>query len=347
VGSTVTGSGAAPRYTSLSRFTDPANRRALLDSLPSEPLAICEVASDQTIHHNLLGYYRISVAQQRQMARVRPPRLADLLTALSEREPHTLTRGRRPEQRIIGACVLESHLLAGMLRYRNIPARVRAGYFKGVMDDPATTLPFWREALSAKEASAEARREDPSKWALELDEFTRRQIALDHRIEHWVCEYWAGAESGWRLLDANTAFLRAHSGIEVPPQLPRRYFEYPFEAWRKSRSDPRFDPDQYAEDPQDGRSHIRSQMLSDFFSLLNHDVAGVYEPDAESTRFIKERRFSDLAASELGELDRMADLLSSDPTVDQLVTFYRAPSTVRLDAAEKDPYSFLHRPEEG
>lgn len=114
----------------------------------------------------------------------------------------------------------------------------------------------------------------PEKWLKVNHDETRHQVAINKCLEHWVAEYWDGKQRQWRLLDANYTLLKAMSGIELGHVLPRRYFEYSYESWQKMRIEADFNPDQYAEWPQDGRSHIRSQLLWDFYSLLNHDSAG-------------------------------------------------------------------------
>jgi hypothetical protein len=170
----------------------------------------------------------------------------------------------------------------------------------------------------------------------------RQQIEVDKHIEHWICEYWEKNEERWRLLDANDTFLEASSDIHVGFFLPKKHYEFAFEAWQKMRSTEDFNPYQYAEEPQDGRSHIRSQMLLDFYCLLNHDMAGFDDQSGDVMKFIKRKRYEDASTDELKELDALAELLAQCPTTDELVEFYRRSKTLRLEAAEKDPYSFVY-----
>ncbi|MCP4298658.1 MAG: hypothetical protein GY786_23975, partial [Proteobacteria bacterium] len=128
---------------------------------------------------------------------------------------------------------------------------------------------------------------------------------------------------------------------EVGFHLPETYFQHAFEAWKKMRSEKNFNPDQYRESEQDGRSHIRAQLLWDFFSLLNHDLAGIGQPSRDSYIFIKEKRYEEASNQVLEELDKLASLLSQDPTKDELVAFYHRCKTLKLEAVEKDPYSFV------
>jgi hypothetical protein len=330
------------RYKSFSRFTDPKDHSAMLDQLPQNALGIADAAKQLTIHHNLLAYFGVPNTKWKQMKRVWPPRVRDLLHALGQTGPGDLYGPRQPEQRIIGACMMESHLLAGMLRYRQIAVKIRAGYFKDVyVTDPEHTVMFWENALRERNVEGDLLKENPQKWKEEIDQFTRGQIDNNHYIEHWLCEYWDPVGEKWRLLDANDTFLQAHSNIEVGYQLPEKHFEYAWEAWQKMRKGDGFNPDQYAEEPQDGRSHIRSQMLWDYFSLLNHDIAGYDEPTQEALHLIKKRTYDELSPLELEELDMLAALLSRGPTVEELVSFYRQSTTLRLENVEKDPYSFV------
>jgi hypothetical protein len=102
-----------------------------------------------------------------------------------------------------------------------------------------------------------------------------------------------------------------------------------------------FNPDQYQEYPQDGHSHIRSQMLLDFFCLLNHDMAGFEDQSGDVMNFIKRKTYADSSPEELEELDMLAELLSQNPTKDELVAFYKNSKTLRIEEVEKDPHSFV------
>jgi hypothetical protein len=332
---------------------------ALLDGLPQDVVGICQIAQQQTIHHNLLSYFGIPPAVWSQMRRVRPPRARDVLQALAEMAPYNLYDERLPGLRVVGACVLESHLLACLLRARGIPVRVRAGYFKDTRVNGEHVVRFWEQVARAK-GEAQAREEiieladlqpagaaavdEPLQQNEQIEEakaWTHRQNAVNHAIEHWICEYWDGEQQAWRLLDANPTFLKAHGDIDVGFHLPRRHFEYAHEAWTRMRSSPTYESDQHAEDPQDGRSHIRSQLLCDFYSLLHHDVLGIAEPSEEVWPWLKQTTYKQLTADELRELDLLADLLARDPSVDELVALYAATPTLHCHSAEADPDSFL------
>jgi len=206
---------------------------------------------------------------------------------------------------VVGACFLESHFLAGLLRYRRFETRVRAGYFRGIRGNAEHVVAFWRRV-------AAGRGREPD------DAYTRAQNDVDHRIEHWACEVREDGE--WTVVDADTDFLREHSGMEVPIRLP--YFEHAHEAWRELRGGA--PPARYAEEPGRGVEHVRRQLLLDFFSLLNHDLADL-----------------DPLVLEDDGYDRLAGVLARDPGVDALVALYRATPELRLRSAEADPYTFV------
>jgi hypothetical protein len=330
-------------YASFSRLTDPKDYSFMLSRLPDDPAAIAAIAKQQTIHHNLLAYFNVPPGARPGMQQ-RLRGTSNVLRALSATGPRNLYDPRAPEQRVIGACFLESHLLAGMMRYKHIPVRLRAGYFKDIRD-PAHhehILEFWEKNLEQKRMNAGLLDTDPQEWKRQVDAYSASKNAINHYIEHWIAQYWDADQKRWRLLDANDTFLLAHSGMHVGFHLPPEHFQFAHEAWKKMRTDPAFNPRQYEEDPLDGRSHIRMQMLSDFYTLLNHDGAGGASDEESDRQFLRERTYRDLSREELAELDALAALLAGDPPVHELVRFYRSSRTLHIKGAESDRYSFVY-----
>jgi hypothetical protein len=300
------------RYVSLSRFTDPGGHAFLLDDVPDDVRGILDAASRQVVRPDQRARLGISRERWKKMREVWPPRVADVLKALKVAAPHNLRDDRPPGQRVVGTGVLRSYLLAAMLRYRLIPARVRAG--------SAGELPADSPGLAGAEqnrGSGEAETEktvDPGRYS-----------------DRWACECWDGKSRRWRLLDVGT--LSADAG----------QFEYAAEAWKRMRRAENVYSEVLDEGSRDYRSRLRSQLLRDFASLLNHDLAGCDAQSAEARKFLEERAYSDLSNRELDELDRLAELLASDPGVEELVAFYRKSATLRLESAESDPYSYVYR----
>lgn len=57
------------------------------------------------------------------------------------------------------------------------------------MTQPPVILAFWEPALAAEGFREELLPENPTQWKPEIDEFTRKQRAVDPHIEHWICGY--------------------------------------------------------------------------------------------------------------------------------------------------------------
>jgi hypothetical protein len=276
-------------YSGPSRLTDPGESVHLLDALPVDLDGICAFGRERTMHHNLAAARGLPAAE---FARIWPPALPDMLKA---------------REVVIGACVLESYLLAGLLRHRGFEVRVRAGYFRNVRKHPEHVLGFWRRVATGKGRAPD-------------DEYTRRQNAVDHRIEHWLCE--VREDGNWIFVDANTDSLAEHSGMEVGIRLPPRHFEHAHEAWFELQAGA--PPERYAEEPGRGVEHVRRQLLQDFFSLLNHDLAGVDELQCGDQTY-----------------EALAGALARGGDVNELIALYRRVPDLHLASAEADPFSFL------
>lgn len=126
------------RYISVSSQTQIIGYEKMLNTLPNDPLSIAEIASKQMIHQNNLGAFNITNNNRTPF----PPNFSNILDKLEELEPYKLSLERNLVNRLIGACVTESYFLAGLLRYRDIPVRIRAGYFKNINQNPDHIIVF-------------------------------------------------------------------------------------------------------------------------------------------------------------------------------------------------------------
>ena len=109
------------------------------------------------------------------------------------------------------------------------------------------------------------------------------------------------------------------------------------------RDNPDFNDGRYAEPPQTGRSHIRSQMLSDFFSLLNHDLEYWRDLSLElyGLSFVEQRSYDELSDTELEELDKLAVVMSGNPSINELVRFYLEAGTMQSSGLDQGSYCFV------
>lgn len=308
------------RYVCLSRFTDPKSFASLLDDLPDDVRGILDAAGRQVVRPDQRSRFGISREEWKKMREVWPPRVANVLKVLKEAAPHNLLDARPAERRVVGTCVLRSYLLAAMLRYRLIPARVRAGS----VSDSAADSPGSADAAKKQSDSESDKRSE-----------------VGHYFDRWACECWDGKSGRWKLLDVGVAEDRGRA--DGVPAADGGHFEYAADAWKRMRRGDNVYSEVAEEGPGDYRSRLRRQLLRDFASLLNHDLAGCDAASEEARKFVEERAYSDLSNRELHELDRLAELLSSDPGVEELVTFYRKSPTLRMESAENDPYSYVFR----
>lgn len=327
-------------YASASSQTRLICNEEMLNSLPNDPLAIAEIASKQMIHNNNIQAFNIA-NDGKSVRTPFPPNFSNILATLGKIEPFALSLDRTPENRLIGACISESYFLAGLLRFKNIPVRVRAGYFKNINENSDHIIDFWEQVARYRGYNQELLEEDPLAWKVNQNSYNQSQLDADHHIEHWICEYWNNEKKQWILLDANKDFLKLSSQIEVGYELPKKYFEYAHEAWLAMRSNKDYNPEMHEEYPQDGRSHIRSQLLVDFYNLLNHDLSCYSDIDLSSRQFVKEKTYEELSEEEILELDDLAHFLLNNPPIGELIKFYNESKTLKIESVKMDEFSFI------
>ena len=328
------------QYTTLSRFTDPGAYSFMLDGIPDDVNEMCKLVKNLSIHYNLQYYYGIDSISNDPNRNVWSPGIEEFLANIQAASNGELFRKRTAREKICGSCVKDAYLLSGMLRHENKKARIRAGFFKDVREDTARVMQFWDKVSKTKAKISSYSEEETMEWMALNRKLTRMQNLNKHYIEHWICEYWDENSKSWILLDPNNLFLKYHSGIEIGFKLPYKHFEFAHNAWIHMRKETNFNEASYSEDIQDGRSHIRSQLLWDFYSLLNHDLAGYGSRNRDIYNFILKRKYDELSENEFRELDKLAYLLSRNAEVDELVRFYYNTYTLRIDELETDPYSF-------
>jgi len=265
--------------------------------------------------------------------------IKDILDTLKVKGDSILGINRELKDRIFGACTKESIFSTSMLRAKAIPARIRVGYFTNLYSGEKA-LEFWRNVNNYANTTPHD--------SAQFDEYTLYMKSVNKSIEHWVTEYWDKEKQEWRIIDIRPEYLHSY-GLDVDYHLPDEYFEFAHEAWQKINN-PEFINDAYSEGELDGKSHIRYQMLMDFYSLLNHDVPGIFDDNGKDIsgsennneiKFLK-KRYDDLNEIEIEELDDLAALLDKKPSVDELIEFYNNSSTLKINSIENDQYSFIY-----
>ena len=116
-------------YRQFSPFTDPGEYAYLYKNLPDSLPELCKLIRSQFIHPFAeLPQYREQIPKERWNEMMNYPTVKSILKGLVTYNPAGLIYNRKPEDRLVLGCPQNAILLASVLKYRGIPARVRCGH---------------------------------------------------------------------------------------------------------------------------------------------------------------------------------------------------------------------------
>jgi sulfatase modifying factor 1 len=116
-------------YRQFSPFTDPGEYTYLYKNLPDSLPELCKLIRSQFIHPFAeLPNYREQIPKERWNEMMNYPTVKSILKGLVNSNPAGLIYNRKPEDRLVLGCPQNAILLASILKYRGVPARVRAGH---------------------------------------------------------------------------------------------------------------------------------------------------------------------------------------------------------------------------
>ena len=116
-------------YRQYSSFTDPREYKHLYANLPDSLPELCQLIKSQTIHPFAeLPMYRDQIPKERWNEFAQYPTVKSVLEGLVSHDSRGLVKDRKPKDRLVLGCRENSILLASVLKYRGIPARVRYGH---------------------------------------------------------------------------------------------------------------------------------------------------------------------------------------------------------------------------
>ena len=116
-------------YRQYSPFTDPGEYACLYKNLPDSLPELCKLIRSQFIHPFAeLPQYREQIPKERWNEMINYPTVKSILKGLVTSNPAGLIYNRKPEDRLVLGCPQSAILLASILKYRGIPARVRCGH---------------------------------------------------------------------------------------------------------------------------------------------------------------------------------------------------------------------------
>jgi len=115
-------------YRQYSEYTDPGEYTYLYEGLPDSLQELCRLIKSQYINPIELHMYGDKIPQERLNDIMKYPTVKSALEGLLSYDSSGLVQDRIPENRLILICRDNSILLASILKYRGIPARVRYGF---------------------------------------------------------------------------------------------------------------------------------------------------------------------------------------------------------------------------
>ncbi len=123
-------------YRQYSPFTDPGDYKRLYENLPDSLPELCSLIKSQFIHpYAELPEYHDLIPKERWNESLKYATVKSILEGLLSHDSRGLVKDRKPENRLVLACRENAILLASILKYRGIPARVRGGYATYLIPD--------------------------------------------------------------------------------------------------------------------------------------------------------------------------------------------------------------------
>ncbi|MBN1349024.1 SUMF1/EgtB/PvdO family nonheme iron enzyme [candidate division KSB1 bacterium] len=123
-------------YRQYSTYTNPGEYAYLYKNLPDSLPALCSLIKSQFIHaYAELPKYRELIPKERGDETLKYPTVKSILKGLLSYDSAGLVKTRKPKDRLVLICRHNAILLASILKYRGIPARVRGGYATYIIPD--------------------------------------------------------------------------------------------------------------------------------------------------------------------------------------------------------------------
>ncbi len=166
-------------YRQYSGYTDPGTYVYLFENLPESLEDLCNLITAQFIHPFAeLPQYRDVIPEERWNEFHQYPTVQAILKGLLSHDSRGLALDRKPADRLVLICQQNSILLASIMKYRGIPARVRYGHATYLMP-----------GFHASHAVCEVWNEKEKRWMLvdpttTMVDFSREKF--DFSNEAWL-----------------------------------------------------------------------------------------------------------------------------------------------------------------
>jgi hypothetical protein len=136
-------------FTTSGQFTESGNYLATLKNLPDDISLLTEIVQGLAIHMFVAKpFYNYSISQDRIEDEAHIRHLNLLLDKIFELDNTDITKPRAVEKKVVGVCHHFSKLLVGILRAKNIPARMRYGfgnYFREGYFEDHSVCEYWNQ----------------------------------------------------------------------------------------------------------------------------------------------------------------------------------------------------------
>jgi len=166
-------------YLQYSPYTDPGPFEYVYDNTPDSIEEICDLIKKQLIHPFDIEKFGDTIPKNRAFGDRSIPTVEGMLRELLLRDNRGLESSRKPQNRLVVACVHHSLLLASLLRHKGIPVRIRAGNAKYIGDDKRVRITH---------VICEVWNAHNNEWFLVDPD--RNKIDFDRQEFEFACETW-------------------------------------------------------------------------------------------------------------------------------------------------------------
>lgn len=115
------------RWLPQTAMTDPGSEASMLEGLPDDPGGLCRAVQGALVHLEWIEAYGLTARDLSHASRDTLS-VANRLRVVKDADPSPLLCPRAPSRRSPGTCRDYALMLCGLLRSRQIPARVRCGF---------------------------------------------------------------------------------------------------------------------------------------------------------------------------------------------------------------------------
>jgi Transglutaminase-like superfamily len=177
-------------YANPGAMTDAGGQAKLLDGLPTDIPALCQIVQQNLVHVFWAKHYGRSLSEaEKAPLNIRP--VVGKLDLICQVDGRPLSMSRPLEQRQVGNCRDFSLMLTAILRHQGRPARARCGFATYFIPDHFEdhwVVEYWNT--------------EQERWVLvdaQLDDFQRKALGIDFNTVDTPRDRFIVAGQAWRM----------------------------------------------------------------------------------------------------------------------------------------------------